>query len=517
MDSLDDDDYVIVSLLGGATSSKSDGTIRQQQERRQEQQQQQQQLPKPFTREYIKLLHNLHDNHSPQNALRLPTNNNSRLGPSSALKPHLSTISTYIDTTLSPLLWPINLAIHSHPELNYHEHFAHDTLTDFLSSSSTSIPGQPKWTVTRHAYGLPTAWSAVYDTNRPGPTVSFNAEMDALVGIGHSCGHNLIATSSVAAALATAHVLSSSSALGGKVILLGTPAEEGGGGKIRLLQANAYKTIDISLLAHPGIVPDAALVRTSAYTRFRIEFFGREAHAAANPWLGINALDALIVSYNAISVLRQQTLPTDIIQGHITDGGAAPNIIHAYAAGVFVVRASTRKRLAELRGKVNACFEAGAKATGATMKMTEVQAYADHVPNRILGRRYASYWNELLPSSDDDDPEFDDTEPPTTRIPTDQDKDLAQGATSASTDQGDVSYALPSLHPGFSIFPGKGGQGPHNPEFAAAAGTRDAFERCLRAAKALAGTAVDVLTTQGLVDEVKASWREDMKTYGGKD
>lgn len=419
----------------------------------------------------------------------------------------LNNISAYVDS-IAGQLWVVNRQIHDNPELGYQEHIAHDTLTNFMRR-------QKGWTVTPSAYGLETAWIAVYEghTNNgsnPVVTVSFNAEMDALVGIGHSCGHNLIATCSLAAALATAHVIKQHS-LHAKIVLYGTPAEEGGGGKIALLRAGAYTdhAVDVSLMAHPGIVADAALVRTAAYAAFRVEYFGREAHAAANPWLGINALDALVTAYNALSVLRQQIMPTDVIQGHITDGGAAPNIIHAYAAGNFVVRASTRARLAELRAKVDACLEAGAKATGARLKVTERQAYADHVPNLVLGRSYTRYWNELLPPGDKHP-----DEPPTSRIPVDQDKDMARGATMASTDQGDVSYEVPSLHVGFSIVPGPGGQGPHNPEFAKAAGTQDAFGRCLRAAKALAGTALDVLTHEGLVDEVKEAWAEDMKRYG---
>lgn len=236
-------------------------------------------------------------------------------------------------------------------------------------------------------------------------------------------------------------------------------------------------------------------MRTTAYTRFKAAFFGREAHAAASPWLGINALDALVTAYNALSALRQQTMPGDIIQGHITAGGAAPNIIHAYAAGVFVARADTQARLRELLVKVEACFEAGAIATGARLEMTHEGAYRDHVPNAVMARSYTRYWNELSPPR---------------RIPVDQAVDLIQGASKASTDQGDVSYAMPSLSAGFSIVPGPGGNGPHNPEFAEAAGTRDAFERALRVGKALAGTAVDVLTTKGLLEEIKEEWRREV-------
>ncbi|KAL1852091.1 hypothetical protein Daus18300_012303 [Diaporthe australafricana] len=415
--------------------------------------------------------------------------------------PYLRGISSYVDG-IADSLWPVNKTIHDNPELGFKEHIAHDLLVKFMRS-------QEGWKVTPSAYGLETAWIAVHDSGRKGPVVSFNVEMDALVGIGHACGHNLIATASLAAGLATAS-LARQHALGGKVVLFGTPAEEGGGGKIKLLDAGAYRDhgVDLNLISHPGITHNSALMRTTAYTRFRAEFFGREAHAAANPWLGVNALDALVTAYNALSVLRQQTMPGDIIQGHITDGGAAPNIIHAYAAGVFVVRADTRARLEELRAKVGACFEAGATASGARLKVTEEGAYADHVPNRVLARSYTRYFNCLVPE------ESDPSEPPISRIPLDQDIDEAGGVTRASTDQGDVSYQMPSLSVGFSIAPGPGKQGPHNPEFAVSAGTRDAFERCLRVGKAMAGTALDVLSQKQLLQSVKSAWEKDMERYG---
>ncbi|KAK3315927.1 hypothetical protein B0H66DRAFT_624747 [Apodospora peruviana] len=395
---------------------------------------------------------------------------------------YLTEISTYIDN-LTTSLWPINKTIHDNPELGFDEVIAHETLTAFMET-------QPGWTVTRSAYGMTTAFVAIYGSGSP--VVSFNAEMDALPGIGHACGHNLIATASVAAALATAYILSKHQ-LPAKVVLFGTPAEEGGGGKIKLLNAGAYTRdhkIDISLIAHPGSVPDAAMVTTTAYVRFRVEYFGREAHAAAEPWKGINALDALITAYNGLSVLRQQTMAGDVIQGHITDGGAAPNIIHAYAAGVFVVRSHSQKRLDELLEKVEACFRAGALATGATLRMTRLGAYRNHVPNRTIAERYARYFNEL--------------DPPT-RIREDQNEESF-----ASSDQGDVSFAVPSLMPGFAI-PTRDGAGPHTPGFAEASGTREAFGRCLRVAKGLAGAAVDVVAVDGVLERVKEDWRRGMR------
>lgn len=189
-------------------------------------------------------------------------------------------------------------------------------------------------------------------------------------------------------------------------------------------------------------------------------------------------------------------MPGDVIQGNITNGGVRPNVIHAYTAGNFVVRANTQGRREELKKKVDACFEAGATATGATLQMTPVMSYADHVPNRVLGASYRKNFNELSPSQP---------------IPGSDDVDEIDGRTMASTDQGDISYAMPSLNAGFAIVPGPGGNGPHNPEFAKAAGTRDAFERCLRVGKALAGTAVDILTEDGLLAEVKKAWKRDMK------
>ncbi|KAI0398367.1 hypothetical protein F5Y17DRAFT_63 [Xylariaceae sp. FL0594] len=406
---------------------------------------------------------------------------------------HLGEISDFLDDRANDL-WAINKTIHDNPELGYNEFIAHKTLTSFMAR-------QRGWKVTPSAYGLATAWVAVYDTEKKGAVVSYNVEMDALEGIGHACGHNLIATASVAAGLATAEILARH-ALGGKVVLFGTPAEEGGGGKIKLLEAGAYRDhkVDVCLISHPGIVQNTAVMRTSAYTAFKVEYHGREAHAAADPWRGINALDALIVAYNAISVLRQQTMPGDVIQGNITDGGSRPNIIHAHSAGDFVVRANTQARLCELKRKVDACFEAGATATGAKLGMEHLMSYADHVPNRLLATYYRRHFNKLSSPSD--------------QIPDNSrgGVDEIVGRTTASTDQGNVSYAMPSLNVGFSIPAGPGGAGPHNPGFAQAAGTEIAFRNCLRVAKAMAAVGVDVLEDTGdLLDRVKREWKEDIK------
>ncbi|KAF4302434.1 putative peptidase m20 [Botryosphaeria dothidea] len=399
---------------------------------------------------------------------------------------YLGEIGSYIDT-IADSLWPINKKIHDNPELGYKEYIAHEALTSFLKK-------QDGWKVTPSAYGMETAFVAVFDSGKKGPVVSFNAEMDALEEIGHACGHNLIATASLSGALAAAETMRKHN-LPGKIVLFGTPAEEGGGGKIKLINAGAYRdhACDVNLISHPGITSDCALMRTSAYRGFTVEYFGREAHAAASPWLGINALDALITAYTALSVLRQQTRPGDVVQGNITHGGLRPNIIHAYAAGEFVVRADTRRGCDELFARARKCFEAGALGSGAKLAIADTGAYADHVPNRTLAALYRAHFNALggkIPA-----PEVDEV----------------RGRTMASTDQGDVSYVVPSLSAGFWVRPGEQGNGPHSPDFAGATGTREAFGLALRCGKGLAGTAVDLLVTEGLVEEVKREFEREVK------
>ena len=419
-------------------------------------------------------------------------------GSSAIHEKYLEYVSSYIDS-ISETLRPISLKIHDNPELKFEEFIAHETLTKFLKT-------RKGWKVTPSAYGIATAFIAEFDSEKKGPVISYNAEYgkelrpfrdgkpgrltqtkDALKGIGHSCGHNLIAICSVAAALAAASALAKFS-LPGKVLLFGTPGEEGGGGKIKLLDAGAYSdhAVGINLISHPGNVPDSALVRTNAYVNFKVEYFGKEAHAAASPWEGINALDGLITAYNALSVLRQQTMPGDIIQGHITDGGSTPNIIHAYAAGIFVVRARSKKRLEVLREKVVKCFEAGAQASGAKLEMKTLMGYDDHVPNKVLGGVCRTAFNQL--GGD---------------IPT-AELDLIRGATQASSDQGNISYAMPSLSLGFKI---ESEVGAHNPGFAKAARPRGAHDAALKAGKALAVTGLEILSSEQLLEAAKEEFK----------
>ncbi|KAG5953605.1 hypothetical protein E4U53_004561 [Claviceps sorghi] len=396
----------------------------------------------------------------------------------------LHDIDCFVDE-LSSALWPLNCFLHANPETAYREHKAHDALTNFMKQ-------RKDWKVTCSAYGMETAWVAEFDSGQPGPAVSFNAEMDALPQLGHACGHNLIAMVSLAAGLAAAEMMRRRH-LAGKIKIIGTPAEEGGGGKIRCLEAGAYRNVDVSLISHPGILHNSPLVRTTAFTHLNASYHGRAAHAANSPWLGINALDALVIAYNAISVLRQQTRPDDVIGLQITNGGNKPNIIHEHAAGVAVLRAASTARLKHLQQKVEACFQAGAEATGARLVMDVEPGYMDHLPNRVLAARYRQHWQDLpdLPL-----PPLPPVDQPT--------------CIKASTDQGNLSYALPSLNVSFAIPPGADAGQPHSPDFEKAAGTRGAFDRAMRVAKAMAATAMDIYVVPGLLGQVQEQWRRDV-------
>lgn len=227
--------------------------------------------------------------------------------------------------------------------------------------------------VTPHAYGIETSFSAEYGSG--GRVVTFCCEYDALPQIGHGCGHNLIATSAIAAFLGAASAIKQSGAAG-RVRLLGTPAEEGGGGKIKLIDAGAFRDVDASLMCHPFPVSPAtaglggvAYGNCLAVVAFRATFEGRAAHAAFSPWLGVNALDAVTLTYSAVSMLRQQTRPTDVIGLIIEEGGATSNIIPERAVMSCNVRSKTLKESMGLLDRVHKCLEGAALATGCTVKI----------------------------------------------------------------------------------------------------------------------------------------------------
>lgn len=265
-------------------------------------------------------------------------------------------------TSLTHELHTLNRSIHSNPEVGFEEHHAHSTITTFLRKHG--------FTVTTAAYNLPTAFEATI--GETGPLIIFCAEYDALPTIGHACGHNLIATSSLAAFIAASTALIRLS-IPARIRILGTPAEEGGGGKVVLLDSGAFSdpALLAALMAHP--IPShtyaptytgLAGLKLIACHKLRVEFRGKTAHAGAEPWAGVNALDAAVAAYTSVSMLRQQMRPEDRVHGVFEDGGTVPNVIPGYARLNYYVRAPTIARADELLGRVKECFEGAARAAG---------------------------------------------------------------------------------------------------------------------------------------------------------
>lgn len=367
----------------------------------------------------------------------------------------------------------ISLNIHAHPELNFEEHHAHRLLTDYLETQG--------FEVTRSAFGMPTAFSAVAGSGSP--RVAILCEYDALPEIGHACGHNLIAISGVAAALGVKAALQPG---WGTVVVLGSPAEEGGGGKILLIERGAFDGVDAAMMLHPS-PSSSAWGNLIALQQLQVDYYGRNAHAGSNPWTGVNALDAMVLAYSSISAMRQQIRPTDRVHGVITQGGVKPNIIPDHTSAEFYIRSATVGQLDELRRKVTGCFEGAGTATGCRLELRAVgEPYSEVITNDVLAEAYCENMERIE-----------------VRLPTRADSNGLRGA---STDMGNVSHLVPSIHPMFAI-PTEAAN--HTPGFTVAAATREAHVATLKAAAGLAMTALDVLTNH---DVLEAARREFAST-----
>ncbi|KAF5313402.1 hypothetical protein D9611_008575 [Ephemerocybe angulata] len=378
---------------------------------------------------------------------------------------------------LDPELRELSLDIHAHPELGFAEYHAHDVYTAFMIKHGFVVDKQ---------FQLPTAWRATFEVGTGGRTIGVNSEMDALKGIGHACGHNLIGISGVAVAIAIRAALEKHN-LSGKVVLLGTPAEEGGSGKVILLEKGAYEGMDACLMCHPapGPVGSVSLSSCLALERITVEYHGHTAHAALSPWEGKNALDAAVLGYNNISALRQQLKPTHRVHGIFEGKDWAPNIIPDFARFVCYVRAPTVKEMKETVKRVLPCFEAAALATGCEVVIKQTGATFDLRQNKALGEEVANVIRSKYGAVD-----------------------YTWGISSASTDFGNVTYALPSLHPGFAI-PTVHDGGNHTLAFTQSAATIEAHNACLDISKALATTGVRVLTDDAFFADVKRTFEED--------
>lgn len=396
---------------------------------------------------------------------------------SSSPNPLAEQLTGRIDELAEELL-AVSHAIHARPELAFEETFACETLTRALAARE--IPAS------KGVFTLPTAFEAQLNPDRDGKTVAILAEYDALPGIGHACGHNLIATAALGATLGLQAVADQ---LPGRVRLLGTPAEERGGGKELMARAGAFDGVDAAMMMHPSGMNLIAMP-CICVAEVRVVYHGKAAHASAMPHKGVNALDGLLLAYQAISNLRQHIRPTERIHGIITDGGQAPNIVPELSAGDFYVRAADEEALHRLKPRVQACFEAGAKGSGCEVEIQWAGVdYLDLKTNWPLAERFQGHAERL-------GREFMAPE------------ELGWGA-GGSTDMGNVSQLVPSIHPMLAAAPPR--VVIHNPEFAKWAGGELGDQAALDGAKSLALTAADFL----LEPELQASSRKAFKVAMG--
>ena len=359
----------------------------------------------------------------------------------------------------------LSLNIHDNPELGFKEEKASAWLTSYLEDNGFHVE--------RGIAGLPTAFRATYGQGRP--KIALLAEYDALPKIGHGCGHNIIGVSAAGAAVASKSVIDK---LGGSIVVMGTPGEESFGGKIDMVKAGAFKEIDVAMLVHPE-VRNMPTEEALACSSLEVEFFGRPAHAASQPHKGINALDAMILAFTSINSLRQHIRGDARIHGIITDGGEAPNIVPAHSAAVFLVRALDNDYLAELKDKVLNCFAGASVASGARLEYSwRDRTYAPLTSNMTLAELFKQNLESLGRQVETCDPR------------------LGLG----STDMGNVSQVVPSIHPTIAIAPRE--VLIHTPEFAAATVSEAGHSGLLDAAKAMAMTVADILQP-GTTDRIR--------------
>jgi len=361
-------------------------------------------------------------------------------------------------------------AIHEHPETNYQEQFAHDLLTGVLEEEGLEVE--------RSAYGVDTAFVA--RAGDSGPTIAVLLEYDALPGLGHACGHNVIATAGLGAGLAAARLASE---VGGRVVVLGTPAEEGGGGKILMAREGAFDGIDAALMVHPA-GDDLARMQVIAVQELVATYTGQAAHAAAFPHRGRNALDAAVLGYVNVAALRQHTLPDERIHGVFLEAGEKPNIVPARAVTEWMVRSTSIATLEPLKARVAACLEAGAQAAGCEVDIAwKSVVYADMIDNEAMVALYAANAAELGRQV---------TEP------------HGEAAVVGSTDMGNVSYLVPSIHPMIAAAPS--GLPIHTPDFATHARSESGDRAVVDGAMALAWTVADLWAGDGVLEAVRAEF-----------
>jgi len=369
----------------------------------------------------------------------------------------------------------LSLRIHANPETAFQEEKASTWLSDYLREKGFSVE--------KGVCGLATAFQAAYGKGKP--VIALLAEYDALPKLGHACGHNIIATSAVGAGIAAKLAVDE---LGGTVQVMGTPGEESGGGKVYMVKEGAFKSVDAAMMIHPAGL-NTATTKFLALQTLKVEFFGKPAHAAARPEAGINALEAMLMSYAGINSLRQHIRDSARVHGIITDGGEAPNIVPAHTAGHFIVRAADDSYLEELKVRVLDCFIGAATATGAKLKYKWGETrYAPLRNNFVLARVFRNNLQSLGRRVHLVDPRIG----------------------IGSSDIGNVSQVVPSIHPLIAIDTAKAVT--HSPQFAEKASSEAGMRGLFDAAKALAMTVVDLLADPTILDRARKEFAQNKKS-----
>lgn len=370
---------------------------------------------------------------------------------------------------LAPTLSELSLDIHAHPELALDEYFAADRLAALLQDEGFDVE--------RGVADLPTSFVATAGSGAP--VVAFLCEYDALPGVGHGCGHNLIAAGGVGAAVAARRALGEQ--FTGTIRCIGTPGEEGAGGKIIELDAGVFDDVDAALMFHPG---DRTIPwrHATAAVHIDVDFHGVAAHAAGSPTAGRSALAAVIALFNSVDAMRQFIPESARIHGIITDGGQAVNIIPEHASAALMVRDLTQDGVADLLRRVTECAHAAAAATGTTVEIKTGRIYAERKNNHVIATRVAAHLLDL----------GEPVEEPVLR-----------GGT-GSSDIGNVSLVLPAIHPYLGV--AERGTPGHSHAMTAAAASPQAQQQMLHMAEAMARTGVELLTEDGLLDAARAEF-----------
>jgi amidohydrolase len=376
-------------------------------------------------------------------------------------------------------LWSLALRIHANPELAFKEEQAAAWLTEFLERHGCRVE--------RGVGGLPTAFRAEVPGAGDGPTIAVMAEYDALPGIGHACGHNVIATAGAGAgaalAVAARSLAEARLPFRGRIAVIGTPAEEGGAGKVKLMDAGVFRDVDAAMMIHPRCGTQVWRP-TLGLMKAKVEYFGKAAHAASWPWRGVNALNAVIGLFNALDAMRQQLRPDARVHGVITAGGQQPNIIPEYTAADFYLRSLDKGYLQELRRRFEAAAEGAGMATGCRVQVTVDPTIHDPLkPNLAM----AALFEQNLARID---------------FPVDPDDGQAGYG---STDAGNVSHAVPTIHPYIRTAPDD--VPGHSREFAEHNATPLARAGMVAGAKALALTALDLLAEPAALEAARDEFR----------